>query len=226
MLATRNRSSIERAERLDVAAHRPQVAVRIGRHAVGQRLDRGPQRAERRAQVVADAGEHAPPLVLEPGPLPLEHVEPFGQLVEGAGDVAELVGPLDTGARRRDPPPRAGAPRDSRRWASRPSGRDATAASTAAKPAVAASTPSAERAWSASSTISRASTTAATAPMAIDDSVMASTSWRSDVVREVRARNASPAPTAQAASTTTATTVASGRSLIASHDAEAHGSNR
>ena len=49
---------------------------------------------------MADAGEHAPPLVLEPGPLTFEHVETFGQLVEGTGDVAELIAALDTSARR------------------------------------------------------------------------------------------------------------------------------
>ena len=65
MRASRNRSSISAAERLDVALHRAEVALGIGGHAVDQRLDGGPQRAERRAQVVADARQQRPPLLLD-----------------------------------------------------------------------------------------------------------------------------------------------------------------
>ena len=130
----------ERAERLDVARHRPQVAVRVGGDAVGQRLDRRPQRAERRAQVVADAGQHGAALLLERRPLALEGVEPLGELVERLGDLAQLVGAAHTRAHGAV----AGLERltvDSRRRVSRPSGAEATRASTVANTAVVASTP-------------------------------------------------------------------------------------
>ena len=88
----------ERRQRIDVALHGGEVALRVGRDAVGQRLDRGLERGDRRAQVVADAREHGGALVLEAGPFAFEAVQALGQLVEGVGHVAELVDAVDVGA--------------------------------------------------------------------------------------------------------------------------------
>ena len=87
---------------------------------------------------------------------------------------------------------------DSSRRVSRPSGAEATSASTVANTAVVASTPTLVRTWPASSTIRRASSTAATAPIASEAMVMARTRWRNDRVRRVTARSTRPAPTAAA----------------------------
>ena len=82
----------ERPERVDVALHRAQVALRVGRDTVDQRLGRSLQRSERRAEVVSDVAEQRPPLVLHRDPLVLQEVEPIDELVDGTPDVAELVG--------------------------------------------------------------------------------------------------------------------------------------
>ena len=146
----------ERDERLDVALHRAQVAVGVGRHAVGEGLDGGPQRGDRRAQVVADARQHRRALGLEARPLVLERVEPGGQLVERPGDVAELVGAVDAGAdvavARLDPP--HGGLQARGVAAERRRGRRT---STVANTAVMASTPTTVPSSAASRTISRAS---------------------------------------------------------------------
>jgi hypothetical protein len=101
-LETREQEQIvdQRRQRSDVVLHRSQIARRIGGDTIDQRFDRRLQRGERRAQVMADAGEHGPPLRLHLGALALEPVELLGQRVEGAGDAAQFVGTPHAGARR------------------------------------------------------------------------------------------------------------------------------
>ena len=98
----------QRRQRLDVAAHRAEVAVGIGRHAIGQGVDGDPQRRQRCAEVVTDARKHRVAFGRVAGPLPLERVEADGELVERHGDVAQLVAAVDAGAHRAvtllDPP--------------------------------------------------------------------------------------------------------------------------
>ena len=88
----------------------------------------------------------------------------------------------------------------SSRLASRPNEEEATTARTVANSAVTASTLMAVRASPPSSTISRASSKAAIAPISSDASVIASTRWRSVCVRLVTRRSTTP-PTTAAPST-------------------------
>jgi hypothetical protein len=87
----------QRGECLDVPLHRRQVARRVGGQTVGQRLHRQLERGDGCAQIVTDAGQHEGALGLEPVPFPFQLVQAPGQGVEGAGGVAQLVGPIDVG---------------------------------------------------------------------------------------------------------------------------------
>ena len=147
----------QRRQRLDVAAHRAQVAVGVGRDAVGERVDGDPQRGQRRAQVVTDARQHRVALGLVPGPLPLERVEAGGELVERAGrrGRARRCGRCRCAPRGRRSSIRRTV--DSSWRTSRPSGAEATTTSRVANTAVTPSTAATLASSAESRIISRAS---------------------------------------------------------------------
>ena len=185
----------ERRQRFDVALHRPQVTLGLRRHAVGHRLHGG---AQRRPVACADRGRcsrTSPAVPRRAGRAALECVETLGQLVERLSDVAELVGPLQPGAHRAvtrfdaahrllEPPGIAGErSRGEQDEDGGEHGRQRQHADCC-------------HASPASSTISRASTTAAIAPMASEPNVTTSRRLRSERVRWVTPRSTTPPPTA------------------------------
>ena len=79
------------AERLDIVVHGGEVANGILGHAVLQRLDGGPQRGERCAQVVADGRQEKAAFALVGQPLRFQLLEAGGHQVQRTRDGADLV---------------------------------------------------------------------------------------------------------------------------------------